>query len=136
MKDNDLWQTQAYIDGAWCDADSGELNAVTNPATGEVIAEVARCGRAETERAIAAATRAQVAWCQVPAKERSRLLRALYDEMMAEQDTLAEIMTLEQGKPLAESKGEIAYGQDFVVGHFHLKGQLAPQFGDPCQLRT
>lgn len=114
LTDSELFCTKAFIDGRWCDADGGETNAVHNPATGELIAEVARCGRAETERAVAAATQAQRQWRKVPAKERSRLLRALYDEMMREQSVLAEIMTLEQGKPLHESKGEIAYGASFL----------------------
>lgn len=114
LNDQSLYRTQAYIDGGWVDADDGSTRTVTNPATGEVIADIANCGQAETRRAIAAAERAQVEWRQVPAKEKSRMLRSLFDLMMANQDDLAQIMTLEQGKPLAEAKGEIAYGSAFL----------------------
>ncbi len=114
LQDTGLWRTQAYVNGEWIDADNGSANKVTNPANGEVIAEVARCGTDETRRAIEAAAAAQVAWRALTAKERSAYLRALFDEMMAHQDDLAAIMTLEQGKPLAESKGEIAYGANFL----------------------
>ena len=114
LNDSSLLRTQAFIDGAWIDADDGTTRAVTNPATGEVIAEIANCGQAETARAIAAAERAQVEWRRVPAKEKSRLIRVLFDLMMAAQDDLGQIMTLEQGKPLAEAKGEISYGAAFL----------------------
>ena len=114
LNDQSLFRTQAYIDGAWVDADDGSTREVSNPANGEVIADIANCGQAETRRAIEAAERAQVTWRQVPAKERSKMLRALFDLMMANQDDLAQIMTLEQGKPLAEAKGEIAYGAAFL----------------------
>jgi len=114
LLDANLYRTQAYIGGAWIDADDGTTREVTNPATGEVIAQVAYCGTAETRRAIEAAEHAQVEWRQVPAKEKSRLIRNLFNLMMANQDDLAQIMTLEQGKPLAEAKGEIAYGASFL----------------------
>ncbi len=114
LKDRDLLRTGAYIDGRWVAADGGEEFAVSNPATGETIAQVARCGASETERAIAAAHRAQPEWRSRTAKERSQALRRLFDLMMANQEDLAVIMTAEQGKPLAESRGEIAYGASFL----------------------
>ena len=114
LKDPDLLRAGAYIDGVWLDADSGETTAVSNPATGEEVARVAKCGAAETRRAIDAAFRAQQDWRACSAKERSGALRRLFDLMMANQRDLAVIMTAEQGKPLAESMGEIAYGANFL----------------------
>ncbi len=114
LKDPGLLRTRAFIDGQWIDADSGETLAVLNPASGETIAEVARCGQAETRRAIAAAERAQKDWARRTAKERAVLLRKLFDLMMANQEDLARILTAEQGKPLAEARGEIAYSANFV----------------------
>jgi succinate-semialdehyde dehydrogenase/glutarate-semialdehyde dehydrogenase len=109
-----LLKSQGYIDGQWVDADSGETFAVTNPANGEVVTEVARLGTAETARAIAAAERAMPAWRNLAAKQRAGILRKWYDLMMANQEDLAIIMTAEQGKVLAESRGEIAYGAAFI----------------------
>ena len=114
INDSKLLKTQAYIDGQWVNADSGEQQAVLNPATGETVAEVAKCGQAETRRAIAAAETAQRSWREKSAKERAAILRKWYSLMMAAQDDLAQIMTAEQGKPLAESKGEIAYGASYI----------------------
>ena len=114
LDDPALLRTQAYVDGRWIDADGGGTVAVTNPANGETLAQVARCGTAETRRAIAAAERAQIDWRARTAKERGNLLRKLFDLMMANQEDLARIMTAEQGKPLAESRGEIAYGANFI----------------------
>lgn len=114
LKDRNLLRTQAFIDGAWIDADSGATVPVNNPATGEVIAEVARCGTAETRRGIEAAERALPAWRGLTAKQRSDILRRWFDLMMANQSDLAEILTAEMGKPLAEAKGEIAYGAGYV----------------------
>ncbi|MEQ8485175.1 MAG: NAD-dependent succinate-semialdehyde dehydrogenase [Pseudomonadales bacterium] len=114
LKDPKLLKTGAYIDGAWVEADDGATTDITNPATGQVIARVARCGRAETERAIDAAHRAQPAWAARTAKERSAAVRKLFDLMMANQDDLARILTAEQGKPLDEARGEIAYGAAFL----------------------
>jgi len=102
------------VDGNWIDAADGATFEVTNPATGEVVAEVAKCGAAETRRAIEAAEQAQLAWRQETATERSNLLRRWFELMMEHQEDLAHIMTAEQGKPLAESRGEIAYGASFV----------------------
>jgi succinate-semialdehyde dehydrogenase/glutarate-semialdehyde dehydrogenase len=114
LKDPSLLQHQAYINGQWVDADSGETVAVTNPATGEVIVEIAKAGTAETRRAIEAAEAAMQEWKHVPAKTRAQVLRKWFDLMMENQDDLAIIMTAEQGKVLAESKGEVAYGASYM----------------------
>ena len=114
LKDPGLFRQQAYIAGAWVNADSSATVAVTNPATGEQIGTVPMCGTAETVRAIAAADKAQRVWRDVPAKERAATLRRLNDLMLANVDDLALIMTSEQGKPLAEAKGEIAYAASFI----------------------
>ena len=114
LNDPDLLRTGAYIDGVWLDADSGATTLVKNPATGEAVARVAACGAAETRRAIDAASRSQRDWRASNAKERAGALRRLFDLMMANQEDLAVIMTAEQGKPLAESRGEIAYGASFL----------------------
>ena len=108
----DLLREQAYIDGLW--QHSTERFPVTNPATGAVIAAVANMGAAETQLAIAAAKRAQPTWAAKTAKERVVILRRWHDLMMVHQEDLAQIMTTEQGKPLAESRGEIAYAAAFL----------------------
>lgn len=109
-----LLKRQAYIDGAWIDADDGGTIPVTDPATGDEIGTVPRMGAAETERAIAAAEAALPGWAALAAKERSAILRRFFDLMMANQDALGALLTREQGKPLAEAKGEIAYAASFV----------------------
>jgi succinate-semialdehyde dehydrogenase/glutarate-semialdehyde dehydrogenase len=114
ISDQALLRNQAYIDGRWCDADSGETLAVLNPANGETVADVAKCGTAETRRAIEAAERAQVGWRNTTAKERAALLRKWLELTLAAQEDLAQIMTAEQGKPLAESRGEIVYGASYI----------------------
>jgi succinate-semialdehyde dehydrogenase/glutarate-semialdehyde dehydrogenase len=114
LKDRRLVRTQAYVAGEWINADNGETATVTNPATGEILGTVPVCGKTETQRAIAAAAVAQRAWCKRPAKERAAVLRKLNDLMLANQDDLAVIMTSEQGKPLAEARGEIAYAASFI----------------------
>ena len=114
LTDSGLLRTQAFIDGRWQDADSGATTPVVNPANGAVIAQVARCGRAETRRAIEAAALAFREWRRRTAKDRARALRRWFDLMIAHQEDLAIIMTAEQGKPLAESRGEIAYGAAFI----------------------
>ncbi|NCF17827.1 MAG: succinate-semialdehyde dehydrogenase [Haliea sp.] len=114
LSDPSLLKNQAYVDGQWIDADSGETFPVTNPANGELVAEVAKLGAAETARAIEAAERAMADWKKLAAKQRAGILRKWYDLMMANQEDLAVIMTAEQGKVLAESRGEIAYGAAFV----------------------
>jgi succinate-semialdehyde dehydrogenase / glutarate-semialdehyde dehydrogenase len=114
LKDPTLFKQQAYIAGEWVDADSGETVAVTNPATGEPLGTVPMCGTAETVRAIEAADAAQKLWRVVPAIKRAAILRKLNDLMLANADDLALIMTSEQGKPLAEAKGEIDYAASFI----------------------
>ena len=114
ISDRALIRNQAYIDGKWCDADSGETLAVLNPANGKKIADIAKCGTAETRRAIEAAQRAQVEWRETTAKERAAILRKWLELTMAAQEDLAQIMTAEQGKPLEESRGEIAYGASYI----------------------
>jgi len=114
LKDPTLLRQQAYIDGKWVDADSRETIDVTNPATGAKIGTVPKMGTAETRRAIAAAAAALPAWAKKTAKERAAILRKWYDLMLAHQEDLAVLMTAEQGKPLAESKGEILYSASFI----------------------
>jgi succinate-semialdehyde dehydrogenase/glutarate-semialdehyde dehydrogenase len=114
LKDPSLFTQQACVSGAWVNADSGATVAVANPATGELLGTVPMCGTAETERAIRAADVAQRLWRDVPAKERAQILRRLNDLMLANADDLALILTSEQGKPLAEAKGEIVYAASFI----------------------
>jgi succinate-semialdehyde dehydrogenase/glutarate-semialdehyde dehydrogenase len=114
LKDPSLFRQQAYVDGAWVGADGGGTVDVEDPATGRKIGTVPDMGAAETRRAIEAANRAWPAWRAKTGKERSTILRKWFDLMMANQDDLGAIMTAEQGKPLAEAKGEIAYGASFV----------------------
>ncbi|MDR1076932.1 MAG: NADP-dependent succinate-semialdehyde dehydrogenase [Xanthomonadaceae bacterium] len=109
-----LFRQQAYIDGQWHAADGGATIEVTNPATGKPLGTVPKMGTAETRRAIEAAQRAWPEWRALTAQERSRILRYWFDLMMANQEGLALLMTLEQGKPLAESRGEIAYAASFI----------------------
>jgi succinate-semialdehyde dehydrogenase/glutarate-semialdehyde dehydrogenase len=109
-----LFKQQAYINGQWTDADSGATFQVTNPADGSLLAEVPDQGVAETRRALAAAEAAWPAWRSKTAKERAAILRRWYELMLANKDDLAAIMTAEQGKPLAESAGEIMYGASFI----------------------
>ncbi|MFR0673691.1 NADP-dependent succinate-semialdehyde dehydrogenase [Enterobacterales bacterium AW_CKDN230030176-1A_HGKHYDSX7] len=114
LKDAQLFRQQAFINGEWLDADNGQSIQVTNPATGEVIGSVPKMGTAETRRAIEAADKALPAWRALTAKERSAKLRRWFDLMIEHQDDLARLMTTEQGKPLAEAKGEIAYAASFI----------------------
>lgn len=114
LQDSTLLKDQAYIDGAWVNSDSGEKVAVINPANGEALVSVARCGTAETKRAIAAAETAMVQWRNKTAKERAALLRNWFTLVMENQEDLAQILTAEQGKPLAEARGEIAYGASYI----------------------
>ena len=108
-----LLQRQAYVDGKWVDADSGETFPVVNPATGEVVADVPRMGAAETRRALAAAERALPEWKARTAKDRARVLRALADLMLEHEEDLARLMVIEQGKPLAEARVEVQYAASF-----------------------
>ncbi|KAF3996979.1 NADP-dependent succinate-semialdehyde dehydrogenase [Glaciimonas immobilis] len=114
LKDPSLFRQQAYINGIWSDADTGETLPVTNPATGEILGTVPLMGTTETRRAIVAANDAWKAWRSKTAKERGAVLRKWNDLMLANADDLALIMTLEQGKPLAESRGEITYAASFI----------------------
>ena len=114
LKDPSLLRHQAYINGQWCDADDGKTLAVTNPATGEEIGSIAYMGAAETKRAIDAAQAAWPAWRKKTAKERASILRKWHDLMMANLDDLGLIMTSEQGKPLPEAKGEVAFAASFL----------------------
>ena len=114
LKDPELLRQQAFIAGQWCGADDGSTFEVHNPATGEVLGRVPNMGAAETRRAIEAADAARGAWRSKTAKERSTILRRWSDLMLANVDDLATLMTAEQGKPLAESRGEIAYAVSFI----------------------
>ena len=113
LNEPSLLRTQAYVDGQWIDAASGETLSVINPSSFETLAEVARCGAVETRRAIESAHRAQVEWSRQSAAHRAGVLRRMHDLMMAHQEDLARILTAEQGKPLAESRVEIAYGASY-----------------------
>ena len=113
LNEPSLLRTQAYVDGLWIDAASGETLSVINPSSFETLAEVARCGAVETRRAIESAHRAQVEWSRQSAAHRAGVLRRMHDLMMAHQEDLARILTAEQGKPVAESRVEIAYGASY-----------------------
>ncbi len=114
LKNQALFKQKCYINGKWCDADSAETIDVTNPATGEVIASVPKMGADETRTALTSAEEAQVGWRNMLAKDRANILRRWFELMMENQEDLAQLMTLEQGKPLVESRGEIAYAASFL----------------------
>ncbi|MBK17977.1 MAG: succinate-semialdehyde dehydrogenase I [Rhodospirillaceae bacterium] len=114
ISDTSLVREQCYIDGQWVDADSGDTMDVTNKATGEVLGTVPRMGDAETRRAIEAANEALPAWRAKTAKERAGILRKWYELMLENQQDLATLMTAEQGKPMAESMGEVIYAASFI----------------------
>ncbi len=114
LRDSDLFRQQALIGGEWCDADANGVIAVSNPFDGSRLGSVPDLGQAETGRAIAAANQALPAWRSKTGKERGAILRRWYDLILENIDDLAMIMTLEQGKPLAEAKGEIQYALSFV----------------------
>jgi len=114
LADPDLLRQANLIGGVWVQADSGKTAPVRNPANGELVGEVPVCGQAETRRAIEAAFHAQKSWRKLTAKERQKPLRRLFDLMMQNQEDLAVILTAEQGKPLAEARGEIAYAASFI----------------------
>ncbi|RMD70614.1 MAG: aldehyde dehydrogenase family protein, partial [Bacteroidetes bacterium] len=114
LKRPDLLQRSAWIDGQWTPAASGKTFAVRNPADGSVLAEVADCGPADAHRAIEAAHRAFPAWAALLPARRARLLRRWFELIRAHTDDLALLLTAEQGKPLAEARGEIKYGASFV----------------------
>src|SRR5688572_10123996 len=112
LKDPKLFREQCYIDGEW--VGNGKSFQVVNPATGQALGSVPDLGAAETRRVIEAAERAWPAWRAKTAKERAVILRKWFEQMMANQEDLAQILTAEQGKPLAEARGEIAYGASFI----------------------
>jgi succinate-semialdehyde dehydrogenase/glutarate-semialdehyde dehydrogenase len=114
LTDTGLLRTQAFIEGKWWDADERAVRPVLNPATGEMLGTVPYMGASETRRAIEAAAAAMPAWSARTAKDRAGILRRWYDLMLASQEDLATLMTAEQGKPLAESRGEIAYAASFI----------------------
>lgn len=114
LNDPTLFRQQALINGRWRDAGNKETLAVTNPANGQQLGYVPKMGAGETREAIDAAAAALPAWRALTAKERANLLRRWFDLMMEHQDDLARLMTLEQGKPLAEAKGEISYAASFI----------------------
>lgn len=109
-----LFRQQAYVDGHWCEADQGARTDICNPANGERLGSVPNMGAAETRRAIEAAQAAQPAWRKRTAKERAAVLRKWYELMLRHQEDLARIMTAEQGKPLAEARGEVLYAASFI----------------------
>src|SRR6188474_2023355 len=114
LQDSRLFRQASYIDGAWVEASATGVIEVDNPATGEIVGTVPRLGTAETSRAIDAAARAFPAWRKTTAKARAGVMRRWFDLMMANQEDLAQLMTTEQGKPLAESRGEVAYAASFL----------------------
>ncbi len=114
LNDSNLFRQKALINGEWLDANNGEVIDVTNPANGDKLGSVPKMGADETRAAIDAANRALPAWRALTAKERANILRNWFNLMMEHQDDLARLMTLEQGKPLAEAKGEISYAASFI----------------------
>jgi succinate-semialdehyde dehydrogenase/glutarate-semialdehyde dehydrogenase len=114
LANTNLFRQQCYINGQWVDADNKATLAVTNPADGSLLGHVPMMGTAETRRAIEAANEAWPAWRARTGKERGAILRRWFELLMANQEDLAKLMTAEQGKPLAEAKGEVAYGASFI----------------------
>jgi len=114
LKNASLFRQQGFLDGQWCDAESGATIRVCNPATGALVGTVPQMGASETRRAIEAASKAMPAWRAKTAKERAAILRRWYELILANQDDLAVLMTTEQGKPLAEAKAEVAFGAAFL----------------------
>ena len=110
----DLFRQQAFIDGNWCEADQGQRTDIHNPATGERLGSVPDMAVAETRRAIAAAQAAQTGWRRRTAKDRAGVLRRWFELILQHQEDLARIMTAEQGKPLAEARGEVLYAASFI----------------------
>src|SRR5688500_16692054 len=114
LTDPKLLRQSCYVDGAWIDAASGGTINVDNPATGEIVGTVPKFGGVETRKAIEAADRAFAEWRKKTAKERAAVLRRWYELMIANQEDLARLMTIEQGKPLVESRGEVVYAAAFL----------------------
>ncbi len=132
LKNPQLWQTKAYINGQWVEGKS--TIDVINPATGEVIANIPNMGREEADQAVTAAYAAQKSWANKSAKERSQILRRWFNLMMENQEDLAKILTIEQGKPLSEAKGEIAYGASYIEWYAEegkrIYGDIIPSLAD------
>lgn len=114
LQDRSLLRTDAYIDGRWTEADSGARFDVSSPATGQVIAQVSDMTAVEVRRAIEAAQRALASWRARVAKERAALMRCWFDLVLAHREDLSRLLTAEQGKPLSEARGEVAYGASFI----------------------
>jgi succinate-semialdehyde dehydrogenase/glutarate-semialdehyde dehydrogenase len=114
LKDKKLFRQQCYVGGKWIDANDGATFKITNPADGKTMGTMPKLGRTETRRAIEAANKAWPAWRAKTGKERAAILRKFYELMIANADDLAQIMTMEQGKPLAEAKGEVVYAASFL----------------------
>ena len=114
LNDTSLLRTRCYVAGRWIEAEGGATLAVVNPATGRALGTVPRMGAAETRRAIDAAAEAYPAWARRTAKERAAILRRWHELMLANREDLATLMTAEQGKPLAEARGEVAYAAAFI----------------------
>ncbi|MDS4040166.1 MAG: aldehyde dehydrogenase family protein, partial [Candidatus Competibacter sp.] len=114
LRDTTLFRQQCHVAGAWIDADSGAAAPIVNPATGEMIGHVPELGADETRRAIEAARAAMPGWRALTAQARAIILRRWFNLMLEHQEDLATLMTLEQGKPLAEARGEIAYAASFI----------------------
>ncbi|MBT6084746.1 MAG: NADP-dependent succinate-semialdehyde dehydrogenase [Rhodospirillaceae bacterium] len=133
ISDPKLFRQQCYIDGAWVDADSGETQNVTNPATGKILGAVPKMGATETRRAIEAADAAWRTWRKLLAKERAAILRNWFNLLLENQQDLATIMTAEQGKPMAEAMGEVAYAASFIEWFAEegkrIYGDTIPQHG-------
>lgn len=140
LKDSNLLKTDAYINGQWVPGNQEKRFAVRNPANGQQLAEVARVGQEETRQAIAAAETAMVEWKAKTAKERSKLLRNWYNLIVENSDDLALIMTLEQGKPLVESLGEVGYGASYIEWFAEeakrIYGDVIPSHGADKRLLT
>src|SRR6185312_8609711 len=132
LKDETLLRSDAYVNGEWVGAASGARFPVTNPATGETIAEMANFDPADVRNAIELANAAWPAWRGKTAKERAGLMRKWFELIMANQEDLARLMTAEQGKPLAETRGEVAYGASFIEWFAEegkrLYGDVVPTF--------
>jgi succinate-semialdehyde dehydrogenase/glutarate-semialdehyde dehydrogenase len=132
LSDGALLRREAYVDGTWTPARSGARFAVTDPATGQTLAEVADLDAEDTEAAIARAAEALPEWRAKTAKERAKFLRGWFDLILANQEDLARLMTAEQGKPLAESRGEVAYGASFIEWFAEegkrIYGDIVPSF--------
>lgn len=132
LRDPSLLRQAAFINGAWCTADDGRTTTILNPASGARVGEVPLMGADETRRAVEAAVRAQHSWTSKTAKERAAILRQFAELMVANAEDLAVIMTAEQGKPLAEAKGEIAYAASFLEWFAEegkrLYGDIVPTF--------